>query len=313
VNYSAPAGLSGDKCSSPPEKFLKHWGQLAVGGLLLLLPAYARAETEAAITVEKGGLEFSEEEMTRALAALDGFRDQRLSGDYTFRFDLRHLPRKGTAISYHGQLWGTWNRYGPVTRVRVDPSLTDGGEVVDLLLKSGATPAAWAFGGEGGVVRSLAGEELYQPLLEGIVYTPFDLQMPFVFWNRFIYEGETRRKGRQVFAYLMYPPDDAGEANGNIGAVRLFLDQKFNALVRAEILDRTGALKKTFKIVSFKKVQNQWIVKSVDLVDEESRNKTRFTVVSAVLNRKFLPRLFSSESLGEGPVDGLEAGDFQYL
>jgi hypothetical protein len=278
---------------------------LLTAGILISVEAWAQPEGEVR----------PEEEVARALAALDAFRNQRLPGDFAFKFDLRHLPRRGRETVYNGQMWGTWNRFGPLTRVRLDAPESEEAPELDFLIQNGVRTGAWSTvrSAEETEVRALHGAALFAPLLNDVVYTPFDLQMPFVFWKRFIYEGETRRKGRPVFAFLMYPPVELEGASERIGSVRIFLDQKFNALVRAEIMDPEGTLKKTFKIVSFKKIQDQWIVKSVDLVDEVMRNKTRFSVVAAALGQNFHPDMFAPESLGKAPEPAITPDAFQFL
>ena len=40
-----------------------------------------------------------------------------------------------------------------------------------------------------GEFDELTGDALREPILPGIVYTPFDLQMPFLYWEDYNYEG----------------------------------------------------------------------------------------------------------------------------
>ena len=48
---------------------------------------------------------------------------------------------------------------------------------------------------------------LFEPV-SGTNLTAFDLQMPFLYWPDFIYEGLARMHGRPAHQFLFYPPAD---------------------------------------------------------------------------------------------------------
>lgn len=234
-----------------------------------------------------------------AQALLAKFRNQRIRGDFCFRFKLSHLPRRGESTHYHGRLWGSWNEYGPVTRLHLlkekGPSESND-PLLDILLQSGSQQKAWRLD-ESGESYALTETELLKPLLPNILYAPFHLLMPFIYWNDWEYAGAQRIKGRPAHLFLMFPPESYTQTKIDIKAVRIALDGKFNALLEADILNAEGREVTSFRILNVKKVQGQWIPRNIDLVDSATRNKTRFEVTAAALDLALPSGTFSPKGM----------------
>ncbi len=235
---------------------------------------------------------------------LERMRGARFAGDFVFEFELRHLPRQGEAILYRGTLFGTWTEAGRLNRVHIDPVPAGDGAVkpglqpIRLLIHNGAVP--WVLRWDPGEDRAVLveGKALFEPLIPGLTYTPFDLQMPFLFWEDSTYEGPDRVKGRPAQVFRMRPPIETREAQPELEAVRLAIDEDYLALLRVELLGENEETLKSFRILNFKKVMEEWIVKSIDLVNEESRDKTRFRVLSAAMGLELDPSNFAVDRLG---------------
>lgn len=224
-----------------------------------------------------------QEEGVRRMAA---FRGQRLEGDYCFRFELEHLPRRGKATTYYGTMWGSWNEVGPVTRIELiaDNSDTDSVQVhdtIELIIQNGIDSKVWSRKNREGAFVAVSDAGLFEPVIPGIVYSAFDLQMPFIYWDQFTYEGPSRVQSRVAQQFLMFPPEDDAALDRGIGAVRVGLDDTYDALLRVEVLNTAGEELSRFTVESFKKVQGQYIVKEVTLKDYASKDRTRFKVKAA--------------------------------
>ncbi len=239
------------------------------------------------------------------------FRNQRLKGDYCFDFKLRHLPRRGEEIHYRGRLWGSWNELGPVTRVQLFRESKKANAPLNILLQSGPRQHVWVLD-ENLDPLELTETELMKPILPGVLYAPFHLLMPFIFWDNWDYAGVQRVKGRPARQFLMFPPESYSQTAPNIKGVRMALDAKFNALLKADILDAEGRETKSFKILNFKKVQDQWIPRSIDLVDRTTRNKTRFEVSAAALNLNLPSYVFTPEGMKDATPE-LLSEQFDYF
>ncbi len=213
---------------------------------------------------------------------LDQLRYARLQGDYSFRFRLEHFPREGEERTYRGILWGTWMSGSLTNRIHLETPKETRSEngSLQLLQRTGVDPQLWLRRDSDEVYQPTV-EESHEPLVEGLTFSSFEMQMPFLFWEDYTYEDSIRLKGRPAHVFLMHAPEKHLEAG--VAGVRIFVDEAFHALLRAEVINPNGAVSKTIKVLSFKRVSGQWIVKSIDLIDEGTRDKTRFTVLQAAV------------------------------
>jgi len=233
---------------------------------------------------------------------LDDFRRQRLDGDYCFEFELAHKPHDSSrTIRYRGIMWGSWNAFGPVTRFRVfaapEGRATGGNSpgFVELIVQNGTRTAAWYRPSSGDVFQVLEGASLFEPILPGMLYSPFDLQMPFVYWDDFVYEGPTLVGASRVAQqFLMLPPEGSASAELGIAGVRVGLDEIYNALWRIEVMDTDGEMLSRFAVRSFQKVRDQYIVKRISLTDYPVKDRTTFEVKAAAVGLSLDPGLFDA-------------------
>ena len=228
-----------------------------------------------------------------AAIRLNNFRGQRLRGDFIFEFDLEHMPRRGESRTHKGVLWGTWNSQGPLMRASF--SALEGvqrGKSTELILQNGSHPRVWKrklpMSAEPSVplpgFMEIKPSEWFQEILTGVGYVPFDLLMPFTFWEDTQYQGTERVKGRPAHLFLARPPVHLGGIRKGFRAVRFALDDGYNTLLRVEILGPLDKPVRTFKILSFKKLEDdQWIVKTIGLINEASRDKARLEIRAAAI------------------------------
>lgn len=225
--------------------------------------------------------------------ALEEFRAAGITGTYWLEFTLRVMPRKGAERTVRGQLFGKRSDKGPLTRL----TLANPEGAQSWLIQSGPQPASWGQGATQTVPRALtAAESLAQ--ISGTDLTLFDLQMPFLYWEDFAYEGVAKIRSRPAYSFLLYPPAELAAARPDLGAVRVALDTQFHALVQAEFLDPKGELIKSISVLDLKKIGEQWLVKSIDLRNRATKDKTRFEVTAAALNLTLPDPIFAPESLG---------------
>jgi len=212
---------------------------------------------------------------------MEHFRRQRLDGDYCFRFVLEHLPSKAKTVRYYGTMWGSWNERGPITRIELstepDTLQIDNDSCIEMIFQNGPEPEAWLRRSRKDEFVQLTGDALLEPVLAGIVYTPFDMQMPFLYWDEYKYEGPVRVRTSVAQTFLMLPPEETT----NIQGVRIGIDDTYNALRRIEVIAGVGEPRSEFTVESFKQVQEQWIVKRIVLKDNASGDRTRFKVRAA--------------------------------
>lgn len=220
---------------------------------------------------------------------LGTFRQAGIAGTYWLSFELRVMPRKGAERVLEGELFGTRGPAGPLTR------LSFGEE--RWLIQSGPAPAAWTAPG-GLTVRAATTAETLQPVA-GTDFSLFDLQMPFLHWTDFVYEGLAKVRGRPAHQFVLYPPADITTARPELSGVRVYIDTQFQALVQVEQLGPDGKAAKSVTLIDLKKVGEQWLVKSIDLRNHVTRDKTRLTFKAAALDLVLPEETFEPAQLAQ--------------
>jgi len=214
---------------------------------------------------------------------LAGFRQTGIAGHYWAKFELRVMPRKGEERLLTGEMFGSPGAGGALTRLVVDDSDKKSGSSRQIYLLQGAPGfAAWTWNaGEPGLrPHQVEGAALLAPV-QGTDLTVFDLQMPFLSWTDFVYEGVANVRSRPAHVFLLYPPADFPREGP--AAVRVYLDTQFGAMTQAEWIDGAGKPLKSVTVLDLKKVGEQWILKSIDLRNHTTRAKTRLSLTAAAL------------------------------
>ncbi len=235
-------------------------------------------------------------------AILSQSRNIGLSGPCYLEFKIETRPRRGKEIRMAGRWFGSRAVSGPLTRFELAPG---GDRNVIAIVHGGSHPAAWK-GETGGPFEKLAGAGLLENL-EGTRVSAADVQTPFMHWTDFVYEGLARFRGRPTHVFLLYPPNEDTERYPGIGGARVFIDTAYEAISQAQWLDEAGSALKTITILDLKKIDGRWIVKSFEIRDEKTRDKTRFVVTAAALDVDLPADLFIAE--GEAAAARIQIPD----
>lgn len=236
------------------------------------------------------------------------FRQLGLAGDYALNFTLRVMPRRGEERTVAGRLYGTRNEQGPVSLVEF-PAGTAGAR--RILVQSGPQAAVWTVAQDGAETVEVGAAQLFASLA-GTELTAFDLQMPFLFWDDCVFEGVVSVRGRPAHRFLAYPPAEIAAARPTLTGVRFYLDTQFSALVQAEELGAELKPVKTLSVLDLKRTQDQWIVRTIDLRNEVTRDKTRFRITGAALKLSLPPIVFVPAHLPVPPeLGGLKFEEFR--
>ena len=241
------------------------------------------------------------EELTTETAgqAIEQFRNTRFAGDFCLKFELIHYPRRAAEFTYEGILWGATVEGAPCFRI-VFWKRGEAEKKHQFLMKNGRSPRVWE-GGLGASVRELSQKEQGVALAPDLLYSPFDVMMPFVYWPNWRYEGPKRVQSRSTDIFLFSPPQGWDGSASGLKGIRVALDRTFNALIYAQQIGLDDAVQRTFRIVDLKKVQEQWIVKRIDFFDTSTRDKDRFCVTAAAMNLNLPKDMFAPESLESFP------------
>jgi hypothetical protein len=222
---------------------------------------------------------------------LADFQGGVIAGDYWLSFELRVMPRKGTERTVVGTLFGARGPSGPLTRMIIP------GE--RWLIESGPQPSAWLAAGNT-APRQLAPNEFGLPVA-GTDMTVFEVQMPFLYWSDFTYEGQALMRSRPTHSFVLRPPAGQPASVAGLMGVRVFIDAEFRALVSAEELGQGGAVLKTITLLDLKKVGDQYLMKAIDVRDNRTRDKTRLSITGAALGLDLPLSVFSPDELTSEP------------
>lgn len=226
------------------------------------------------------------------------FRSLGIAGDYALEFDLRVMPRRGPERTVSGRMWGAREDGYDVTLVRFD----GGSQPRALLFRKGPGGGVWTHDGASQDAHKLGEAEFFAPIA-GTDLSAFDLTMPFLAWFDVVYEGVTNLRGRPAQQFIAYPPEAVAAAHPELTGVRFHLDAQFNALVQAELIGENGAVLKTITVLELKRTRDQWVVKTIDVRNDTSRDKTRFRVTAVALGISNARAIFQAAHLPLAPAE----------
>ncbi len=236
---------------------------------------------------EAAPAQIDEAEGERVLAA---FRSARTRGDFSFSFEMVNRLRGEKPETSYGRMLGTWDEAGhPVTRLEISQPE----EHTLRLIYRGGPDGTILKAVDDAPAEVVTGPALFEPLLPGFSFTPFELQMPFLYWENHTYEGTKKLQDRAAHYFLLRPP--AGTDTGTVAAVRVAIDADFLVMLLAEELDEKGEPLKEFRLNGFAKVDGDWIVKEVDLVNKKTKDRTRFRVDDALVGLALAKSYFQGE------------------
>ena len=264
--------------------------------------ATARAQSRMPNTTPNYG-QIGEVTREKGLEILTDFRARAIDGDYYFEFQLRQRPRNSSeTIVTPGRMWGSRNAQGPVTRVTLWPGAP--GKELQLLIQNGPASAIWSYSrnaaGNSALPETTAtSAAMFEPLA-GTELTPFELQMPFIYWSDFVYEGiKPAASNRPAYTFIMRPPPALAAAHPEITGVRIYIETAFHAMGKFEILGPGGQVAKTMTLKETPRVNGQYIVGKVELRNETTRDATDFQVKLAAVKLELPRDIFTPENLSK--------------
>jgi len=260
---------------------------------VLCLPAFG-APPSKSNRAPSGFVQLGQPDQGEGAAILREFRSLGIAGAYYLEFELRVRPRRGKEKSFRGQLWGSRNEWGPISRVVLYDAA---GAPRRLLIQNGSNPQVTTWQDGQVKAQTTTVEGLLAPLLPETELTAFDLLMPYLFWDDFVFEGTNKILGRAAHTFLLTPPAGLAKDFATLRGVRVQLDTQFHAMVQSTLINAKGDDFKTFTVRDLKKVGDQWMVKTIDLRNELTRDKTRFQVLRAAVNLDLSPRIFTAAAL----------------
>ncbi len=248
---------------------------------LVALGAFAQPDTSS------GFRKLTEEESAQFLG---GFRNSRLNADLCLRFEITHKPRRGDASApVPGTLWARSIAGGQLLRGELKDA--QGRPALAFIsFKSAKESRVW-ISVKGAPAKELDDRSPLVPLAEGLLISPFDLQMPFTHWPKATYVTTERRR-RPVNVY-----EAANPAGAEPTKVTFAIDRVYGVLVQAICHDARGETTRLMQVEEFSKVGEQWMLAECSVRDEASRDTDLLRITEAALDAKHAPETFEPATL----------------
>ena len=225
-------------------------------------------------------------------AFLAGFRHSRLNGDLCLRFEIVHKPRKGDSFApVQGTLWASTQ--GEAQLLRGEIKDTQGKLVLAFItVKSDKVSRVWV-SRRGAQAQELDDKAPLIPLADGLILSPFDLQLPFTHWPATAYLSSEKRR-RPVHTF-----DALNQVGHEPAKVNFAIDHAYGVLIQAVCLDANGKKTRTMQVEEFSKVEDQWMLAACSVLDEITRDADLLRITEAALGEKFTPQTFEPSTLAQ--------------
>ena len=248
---------------------------------LIALGAFAQPNTSS------GFRKLTGEESSQFLA---GFRNSRLNADLCLRFEITHKPRRGEASApVPGTLWASSVAGGQLLRGELKDA--QGRPALAFISFKSATERRVWVSVKGALAKELDDRSQLVPLADGLLISPFDLQMPFTHWPKATYVTTERRR-RPVNVY-----ETANLAGVEPAKVTFAIDRVYGVLVQAICHDARGEPTRQMQVEEFSKVGEQWMLAECSVRDEASRDTDLLRITEAALDAKHAPETFEPATL----------------
>lgn len=147
------------------------------------------------------------------------------------------MPRRGESTFHSGSIWGRHISSDTfLQRIEINSKDPAKSAAAYLILSRGGAARVYAF--DGSSVSEIPPEKWREPLLNGLIYSPFDLLAPYKGWPA-AYAGPGRIVKAVHFFDLVPGAEDAA-ANPGLKKVRVALSREFNAPFQTEFFGPSG-------------------------------------------------------------------------
>lgn len=183
-----------------------------------------------------------------------------ISGTITVR------RRRGVVVKEMGfSVEGEWSAGGADLTCVISDALGRESDTVDVSFTAGQQAVIKRIG------DGLVAED---GQVAGTALNCTDLVMPFLWWSDAELAGKEKTRGRDSYILDLKPPGEAEAA----GRVRVWIDSAIFIVLKAEVYDAEDKLLKQVVVKSFKKIDDRWMIKDLEVSMASAADKTVVTV-----------------------------------
>lgn len=186
----------------------------------------------------------------------------RITGDLTAR------AREGTPESRRGvEMLLDWQADPPTARYTLRDAFGGADSHLAITWASPRHPEYRYF--EGQPLQAAPLPDLVSAI-PGTDISWMDLSLSFLWWPDAVTKGSEDVKGRTCWVVDIAAPDAFSGCSG----VRLWIDPRINIMLKAETYDANDQPIRRLEVKSFKKINDRWVIKDIELTSLPAKSKT---------------------------------------
>jgi len=238
------------------------------------VPSAGTPQREQAAEGDDGPADLSGADLLRSVVAQLPREPLTITGSLTVR------ERKGVVVGDFGfTIQSDWGG----NPARVSYTLRDRfGSLLEQLtvLRSGESPPQFEYAA-GDPLTPADVPDLSLPV-QGSDVSWLDLTLAFLWWRDADIVGEEEIRGRPCYIVEACRPAGQQAKGEDYVRVRLGIDKTIRMLLRAEGFDARGAAVRTIWVKSFRRIDERWMIKDMEIQGPSSSRRTRLRIHEAV-------------------------------
>lgn len=198
-------------------------------------------------------------------------------GSFYFEFELQFRPARLETQNFDGRFWGSWQPGDQRTRFQLQNSEQEGFE--RWLMLNGLQPELYHYRTSEEGIQQIPETAWFEPLTAELPLPPFFILMPYLYWGNPEYLGPSRVLGRPVHTFRLTNPDP----DHSVRHADIRIDEDFYALLEAGFLNAEKDVIFQLEIRSLKKVEEEWIPRTLVWKNLQSRDTFVLKIQAAAL------------------------------
>lgn len=120
--------------------------------------------------------------------------------------------------------------------------------------------------------------DIYKPVVPEVIFTPADIGFSFVFWDKCTYLGPRKVLGLKTQQFKLEPGPFQSFGLGDVSYIRISLCTSYGTIIRVEYFNEQNVLLKKMDLLRFKKINGNWIMSEIAMVNELTGDRTTLRV-----------------------------------
>ncbi|MAV39420.1 MAG: hypothetical protein CML12_02415 [Puniceicoccaceae bacterium] len=162
--------------------------------------------------------------------------------------------------------------------------LSNDDQWVEFIVHDGVGISVWKRDAQSPTFQLVKKSLWFEPLIDGVLFRPVDLIMPYLQWSTFQYEGPQVIGVRSVIDdFIFIPDDDLIYKEYGIDSIRLSIDRQYKGIRKVEYL-REASILSTLSVLGVKKFKGLWALSRLSLKANGAKTIFKLNKLTPVSN-----------------------------